>query len=228
MDAKVFGAFIAALRKENNLTQVELAKKLNVTDKAVSRWERGLGYPDIHTLEPLADALEISLVELMQSNRNNTNEPISTESAEKLLLNTIQLSTVPNRFAKILGFAVLSVFSIAIAVVLGVLLTDWDIVNYNAVSIISGLVALGIPVWKLTLSQNLKATWASVISFGCALIAIVLQLINMAHDIHINDVIAVIDTINGVVTVSCIFCVITVLLNAILLSKQRNRFKSQE
>ena len=55
MDAKKFGTFIATLRKENNMTQVELAQKLQVTDKAVSKWERGLGFPDINTIEPLAE-----------------------------------------------------------------------------------------------------------------------------------------------------------------------------
>ena len=49
------------------MTQAELAGKIGVTDKAVSRWERGLGFPDINTMEPLADALGISLLELMRS-----------------------------------------------------------------------------------------------------------------------------------------------------------------
>ena len=62
MDAKKFGTFIATLRKENNMTQVELAQKLQVTDKAVSKWERGLGFPDINTIEPLADALGVSVL----------------------------------------------------------------------------------------------------------------------------------------------------------------------
>ena len=57
MEAKELGAFIAGIRKEKQITQAELAKRLHVTDKAVSRWERGVGYPDINTLEPLADAL---------------------------------------------------------------------------------------------------------------------------------------------------------------------------
>ena len=63
MDAKKFGTFIASLRKENNMTQADLAKKLQVTDKAISKWERGLGFPDINSIEPLADAL-VSRVEL--------------------------------------------------------------------------------------------------------------------------------------------------------------------
>ena len=65
MDAEKFAAFLQARRKELGMTQAQLAEKLYVTAKAVSRWERGLGYPDIKLLQPLADALEISLVELM-------------------------------------------------------------------------------------------------------------------------------------------------------------------
>lgn len=70
MDAKKFGAFIAQTRKERQMTQAELAGKLQVTDKAVSKWERGAGFPDIQMLEPLAEALGISLVELMRSEKN--------------------------------------------------------------------------------------------------------------------------------------------------------------
>lgn len=47
MDAKKFGAFISERRKEQHMTQAGLAGKIGVTDKAVSRWERGLGFPDI-------------------------------------------------------------------------------------------------------------------------------------------------------------------------------------
>ena len=69
MDNIQFGAFIAQLRKEQELTQKELADKLNVTDKAVSKWETGKGFPDVKLLEPLAQALGVSLVELMQGRR---------------------------------------------------------------------------------------------------------------------------------------------------------------
>lgn len=67
MEAKKFGKFIAELRKDKNLTQAELAEKLYVTDKAISRWERGLGFPDINTIQPLADALGVTITELMES-----------------------------------------------------------------------------------------------------------------------------------------------------------------
>jgi len=67
MDPKVFGTFIQTRRKELGLNQNQLAEKIHVTAKAVSRWERGIGFPSIELLQPLADALEITIAELMQS-----------------------------------------------------------------------------------------------------------------------------------------------------------------
>lgn len=72
MDAKSLGKFIQACRKDLGLTQEELGIKLNVTDKAVSRWERGIGFPDVKLLEPLADALQISVEELIRCQRTQT------------------------------------------------------------------------------------------------------------------------------------------------------------
>ena len=66
MDNIRFGSFVAQLRKERGLTQKELAQRLHVTDKAVSKWETGRGFPDLKLLEPLAQTLEVSLVELLQ------------------------------------------------------------------------------------------------------------------------------------------------------------------
>ena len=66
MDAKKVGEHIAVLRKEKGLTQLELALQLHVTDKAVSRWERGVGLPDIQTIEPLAQALGVEVLEIIR------------------------------------------------------------------------------------------------------------------------------------------------------------------
>ena len=59
-------------KKREKMTQAELAEKIHVTDKAISRWERGLGFPDIQTLEPLAQVLGISVLELMRSEKKET------------------------------------------------------------------------------------------------------------------------------------------------------------
>ena len=69
LDNIQFGRFVAQLRKEQNLTQKELAERLHVTDKAVSKWETGKGFPDLKLLDPLAQVLNVSLVELLQGER---------------------------------------------------------------------------------------------------------------------------------------------------------------
>ncbi len=65
MDQIKIGKFIAICRKENNLTQEQLAEKLSVSNKTVSRWENGNGFPDISLLQPLCDILNISVNELL-------------------------------------------------------------------------------------------------------------------------------------------------------------------
>ena len=65
MDTNQMGHFIKERRTQLGLTQEALGKRLNVTGKAVSRWERGVGFPDIQLMEPLAKALGVSVSQLM-------------------------------------------------------------------------------------------------------------------------------------------------------------------
>lgn len=69
MNKQQFGSFIAENRKAAGLTQRALAERLHVTDKAVSKWERALSYPDVTLLEPLAEALGLGVEELMACRR---------------------------------------------------------------------------------------------------------------------------------------------------------------
>lgn len=66
MDAKKTGEIISKKRISLNMTQKELADKLFITDKAVSKWERGISFPDISILIPLAEILNISLYDLLK------------------------------------------------------------------------------------------------------------------------------------------------------------------
>ena len=79
MNAKDMGLFIKELRKENKMTQMELAGKIHVTDKAVSRWERGIGYPDIQLLPALSESLHVSVAELISCKKslNYSNEEVT-------------------------------------------------------------------------------------------------------------------------------------------------------
>ena len=65
MNTYVTGAVIKRLREMKNLTQIELAEKIGVSSKAVSKWETGKGLPDISLIEPLSSALGVSVMELM-------------------------------------------------------------------------------------------------------------------------------------------------------------------
>ena len=65
MNPYVTGSMIKELREKNRLTQAELAQRLSVSDKTISKWETAKGYPDISLLEPLASALGVSVAELL-------------------------------------------------------------------------------------------------------------------------------------------------------------------
>ncbi|MBO4242055.1 MAG: helix-turn-helix transcriptional regulator [Clostridiales bacterium] len=65
MDAKKTGKFISDSRKKHGMSQKDLAERLNITDKAVSKWERGLSFPDISMLIPLSEVLEVTLYDLL-------------------------------------------------------------------------------------------------------------------------------------------------------------------
>ena len=68
MNQYVTGAVIKGLREKNTITQLQLAEKLGVSDKTVSKWETAKGYPDITLLEPIAEAFRISVAELISGN----------------------------------------------------------------------------------------------------------------------------------------------------------------
>ena len=119
MDAKKLGQFIAEIRKEKEMTQAELASKLHVTDKAVSKWERGLGLPDINNIEPLADALGISVAEVMQAERIPV-KLVTQESASEMLTNAFDIVKQQRKTERTHILLILSaVLAILIPLILG-------------------------------------------------------------------------------------------------------------
>ncbi len=91
IDKERFGAFLTQLRKEKNLTQQELADQLFVSNKAVSKWERGQSLPDISLLTPLAQSLGVTVAELLQGERM-TEETLNTCEANTLVGKALRLS----------------------------------------------------------------------------------------------------------------------------------------
>lgn len=87
MDNKIIGEFIKKQRTVKNLTQKQLAEKLGVTDKAISRWETGKGIPDVSLLIPLSNALEVSVHEILLGEKIEEEKKI--EKYEETIVNTL-------------------------------------------------------------------------------------------------------------------------------------------
>ncbi len=76
---KNMGEIISSLRKKKGMTQSELAEKMNVTDKAVSKWERNLSCPDINTISKLSEILEVSVEELLNTKKKDSSNTKVTD-----------------------------------------------------------------------------------------------------------------------------------------------------
>ena len=86
MDQYVTGAVIKRLREEKNMTQQQLADKLSVSAKTISKWETAKGYPDITLLESIANALSVSVTELISGNTIVTLSAFEWEKDRKTLI----------------------------------------------------------------------------------------------------------------------------------------------
>ena len=90
MDQIKIGKFIAECRKKNNLTQMQLAEKLNITDRAISKWENGKGMPDSSIMLDLCEELKISVNELLSGemismeNKNEKQEQLLFDMAKEI------------------------------------------------------------------------------------------------------------------------------------------------
>lgn len=88
LDLEKTGSLIAEARKEKGLTQLKLAERLNITDRAVSKWERGKAFPDVSLLKPLAAELELTVSELLDGQRKA--EPITVSESEEVTIKAIR------------------------------------------------------------------------------------------------------------------------------------------
>ena len=111
MDIYKTGKFIAEKRKEQGLTQKALAEKVGVTDKAISKWERGLSYPDISLLLSLAECLNVTVTEILNG---NSIEEMKMELSDDILItstrNYVQYAKSKSRRNTLLVSLILLIF----------------------------------------------------------------------------------------------------------------------
>lgn len=126
MNYEKIGKFIQEKRKQQGLTQKQLAEKIGITDKAVSKWERGLGCPDVSILELLSDILNVSILEILKG-RTIENEIIKITEANDYVKETITYTK--NKTKEIIN-RIITFLIISIALLLLILNIE-NIMNMN-------------------------------------------------------------------------------------------------
>lgn len=114
VDTFVTGRFISQLRKEKGMTQMELAEKLNVTDKAVSKWETGRSAPDVSMLIPLSENLGVTVTEILKGEKIST-ESLSEASNEVIVKAIKEKKQTSKKLLLISGIIVLLSMIIALS-----------------------------------------------------------------------------------------------------------------
>ena len=152
MDNKKFGQFILQLRKEKGWTQLELAEKLNITDKAVSKWERGVGFPDIKMIEPLAEIFNVSVLEIMRSEKVSE-QSIPTENASEAINNVIDVVSFQRKIERRNILITIITFS---AIVMPLFLIDvmqWEgfiMICLPIIMLGTGLYLIGLSIYRIS------------------------------------------------------------------------------
>lgn len=161
MDAKRIGSFISALRKEQGYTQAGLAEILNVSNRTVSKWENGDGYPDITSLPDIAAALDITVDELLAGERAERQQVADfkvTEIENKdNLVNFFKISFVISLFFAIFASLLGTITELYCIWAFRILFyTHWEImfVAVSLVALIAGGLVYAVGATRLEVSYN--------------------------------------------------------------------------
>lgn len=187
MNAILTGQFISRVRTEKGMTQKELAQKVGVTDKAVSKWETGRGMPDISSLDALCNALDVSVNELLSG------EVLPPEFYEKkaeenmkTLIKENEKNTKTNWIQMILGEVLVIVASIFLAICIGIKMLGnyFDLPSLLYLVLISaGVVLLSRPAGKREIFAALQK---AVIPAGAlASVVSLIQIFLYAEDMEV-------------------------------------------
>lgn len=164
MDATKCGAFIAKLRSEREMTQKELSEALNVSDKAISRWETDKGYPDVSSLMALSEFFSVSVNELLSGKRIDI-ESLST-TADKNVLEVIRKNERINKKQKkqVAIYTLLLIIAISpVLFILGKSLFETFITEIKVENILTSVISFVIAVAILIVGLIIKGGNLSVL-----------------------------------------------------------------
>lgn len=187
MDNQKFGRFIRDLRKKANMTQKELGEKLNVTDKAVSKWERGLGFPDITIINLLAETFGITASEVLNAEIGKKDtvdvEKAVQEAVEKVTKEKEKKENRKRKLIKIVQILSIIIFVLMLLLQLGYLCimkpNGYEYINDSIFYIVNELIMITGMVFFVLQLKKLKA-----IKIVVVIIAVILSIINLAFMIN--------------------------------------------
>jgi transcriptional regulator with XRE-family HTH domain len=182
MNQDKIGKFIAEMRKEKNLTQVELAEKLGVSDRSISNWENGKNMPDLSLFRPLCNELDISLNDFLSGEK--VQEKDYQEKLEENIINTIDYTNKKIENKNSFIGLILIVFGILISMTAVSIFpseSSWGSI-YSVFGVIVSLIGVSKFTKRLTYEKRLAC------NFGYFLIFIlVLMLIDYIGVINIHQ-----------------------------------------
>lgn len=166
MDIRKIGSFIQAMRKEHGITQKELGEKVGVTDKAVSKWERGLSFPDITLLPTIALALGVSVDEIINGQRNRA-DAVDAAAVSEVVGKTMEYTkrsyTKQSKKVAVTIMACAALFAAVVCLIVNVAVqrtVSW------ALYPIGGLALLLLPVFTALFSSKHKLEYAVLVLFA--------------------------------------------------------------
>lgn len=124
MNPQKTGSLIATIRKQQNRTQQDLANELGVSSAAVSKWERGIGFPDVSLVEPLATSLGITIAELFKGER--INDSVDNEY-ESLLADVVKVSVDEITKKKKIANWIIAIAVVVLYLLISVISNKWEI-----------------------------------------------------------------------------------------------------
>ena len=224
MDIVKTGNLIKKLRNEKELTQKELAEKLNVSTAAVSKWENGKGFPDISILEKLSLELEISITELIKGERIE-----ETAESDTVAKEIIEISKKEMKFEKARQIFIISALSLTAAAVIAFIIIDsysGFIRNAEYSFPVPSIIGLSMFLFggnaivfailglftggKIDIKKSMQI---SLFSEACCAASVWFGSVYTDYKVSINDISAVLDTANAIELESRMIFLITVLLN---------------
>ena len=230
MNAEAVGRNIAEARKIKGYTQKDVAEQLHVSVAAVSKWERGLNFPDMALLEPLAAVLELSVPQLLDL----TDAPADAVVKSLVELSQSEKEVLNRRFAKRLQLVLALI--LGFAAFLPLLMLLWlemrhGLINPNRLLTVLLPIFLGLCAWFLPavpvlgVRRGLHLNWQrwSLLSFICCMASLYYPVYTIDYLVQINDVSAILDTVGGFHFASVVLLCGTALANgcSYLLNRKR-------